>query len=160
MFTEKDASRFFEKLTFEPNSGCWLWMGATVRGGYGQFTASKEHLAAGGKKHVYAHRFIYEWTLGPIPDGLTIDHKCRVRCCVNPDHLEAVPFLENIRRRPIGLKTHCAKGHPLDGDNILHVHRSDGCEVRVCRICARNRVAKFRRKSELGIVLPRPEDAR
>src|SRR6202030_118623 len=72
----------------EPNSGCWLWLGACNEFGYGKF----------GK--VKAHRFSYEREKGPIPDGLEIDHLCRNKSCVNPDHLEAVTHGENRRRVP------------------------------------------------------------
>src|SRR5262249_28130164 len=61
----------------EPNSGCWLWTG-TLRNGYGSF--DMRHRGAGV---LYAHRFVYETLVGPIPEGLQIDHLCRVRCCCN-----------------------------------------------------------------------------
>jgi len=72
---------------------CWLWTGRIERNGYTQFRV-------GGKagKDVSSHRWIYEQTEGPIPDGLEIDHLCFVRHCVNPKHLEPVTHAENIRR--------------------------------------------------------------
>jgi len=81
--------RFMRMVVPEPNSGCWLYEGSGAAG-YGAFWD--------GEKRIMAHRFSYEAFVGPIPDGLTIDHKCFVRCCVNPDHLEPVTLLENIRR--------------------------------------------------------------
>jgi hypothetical protein len=69
---------------------CWIWQLALSDDGYGQVTVDTRHLQA--------HRFYYEQRFGPIPDGLLLDHLCRVRCCVNPDHLEPVSTLVNTRR--------------------------------------------------------------
>ena len=81
---------FEAKIHFEPNSGCWLWAGADNGVGYGKYR---------GK---YAHRVAYEAARGAIPEGMFLDHLCRVRCCVNPDHLEPVTNVENIRRGMAG----------------------------------------------------------
>lgn len=70
---------------------CWLWEGPTIHDGYGKFEI-------GRNKHWRAHRFTYSVLVGPIPTGLALDHLCRVRNCVNPDHLEPVTNAENIRR--------------------------------------------------------------
>lgn len=87
----------------EPNSGCWLWVGARfVREGYGMVRKRPRVLLA--------HRLAYETARGPIPDGLELDHLCRVRACVNPAHLEAVTHEENMRRAR--LET-CKRGHPI-----------------------------------------------
>jgi hypothetical protein len=81
----------------------------------------------------YAHRVAYVLSVGPIPKGLTIDHLCRNRGCVNPTHLEAVTQRENTLRSPIALaalnaaKTHCPKGHPYSGANVELRGRSRGC---------------------------------
>lgn len=88
-----------------------------------------------------AHRFAYEDIVGPILEGLTIDHLCRVRHCVNPAHLEPVTHLENVRRGNGGLnqlaKTHCPKGHPYDEENTYRLpSRPSG---RYCRACRRER---------------------
>lgn len=74
----------------EDESGCWLWVGECNDNGYGRFSVK-------GRK-VYAHRSSYEIHVGPIPEGLHIDHLCRVRNCVNPEHLEPVTRSENVRR--------------------------------------------------------------
>lgn len=115
-----------ERLTSpEPNTGCWLWTGAVSKNGYGTMTV-------GGKTRM-AHRISYSAYKGAIPDGLHIDHRCKVRSCVNPSHLEAVTVGENNRRspKPIVLATHCKHGHPFSGDN-LQVGRQ-----RRCRECNR-----------------------
>lgn len=95
--------RFWSKV--DKGENCWLWTGRTKPDGYGVF---KNKAPNGRWKHVYAHRFAYETERGPIPDGLTIDHLCRVRNCVNPDHLEPVTRNENMRR---SRKPHCRRGH-------------------------------------------------
>lgn len=69
------------------NGGCWPWQGFTDFNSYGRFS-----------RYGLAHRFAYEFLVGPIPKGLEIDHLCRNKSCVNPDHLEAVTHRENIRR--------------------------------------------------------------
>lgn len=115
----------------EPNTGCWLWTG-TMRGngtGYGCISVKHELVAA--------HRASYEAFKGPIPEGLHIDHLCRVRCCVNPDHLEAVTPRVNVLRGDTvvaanAAKTHCRHGHPFDADNT-YVHQGQ----RACRECQR-----------------------
>jgi hypothetical protein len=87
-----------------------------------------------------AHRFAWELLRGAIPDGLTLDHLCRNRRCVNPDHLEPVTAVENTMRgqAPHAInarKTHCLRGHAFDEENTYV--RSDG--ARICRACVRAR---------------------
>lgn len=82
-------ARFWAQV--ERTDGCWYWRGRTIPDGYG-------HFRVGGETKRYAHRMAYMWTKGPIATGMEIDHLCRVRNCVNPDHLEAVTRRENIRR--------------------------------------------------------------
>lgn len=123
----------------EPNSGCWLWIGATSSGGYGQFQESPNP-----KKKVSAHRASYEYFVGPIPPGMQIDHLCRVRCCVNPAHLEPVTNRENGLRGNSGLinrsKTHCRKGHPFEAWNLIPRFLRKG--QRVCLTCERIRLGR------------------
>jgi hypothetical protein len=84
--------RFYDSIEPEPNSGCWLFALGGPRG-YG-------YLSVGGRggRRVLAHRFSYELHVGPVPEGLVLDHLCRVRRCVNPRHLEPVTQRENVFR--------------------------------------------------------------
>jgi len=87
------SARFDEKVISEPNSGCWLWLGATMRNGYGV-------IGLGGRADgtALAHRVAYQTLRGDIPDGFDLDHLCRNRACVNPDHLEPVTRRVNWER--------------------------------------------------------------
>lgn len=120
----------------EPNTGCRLWLGELNWDGY-----PRMYLA--GKK-VRVHRVAYELERGPIPEGLQLDHLCRVRSCINPAHLEPVTLKENLLRG-VGFparnvnKTVCLRGHPLSGENLLLAPNVPGKERaafrRVCRAC-------------------------
>ena len=109
---------------------CIIWSGAVNANGYGR---------VGSPLHgqTLAHRLAYMEAKGPIPEGLSIDHLCRVKLCVNPDHLEAVTFAENTRRGIAARspRTHCRRGHEFTPDNTKI--GSDG--YRTCRTCFRDR---------------------
>lgn len=112
------AQRIEERIERVTESGCWLWLGKINVDGY-----AKILLDGPQPKTVAVHRITYEAAKGPIPAGLQVDHLCRVRCCVNPAHLEAVSHHEN-QLRGFGWsgrnarKTHCRNGHPLEVGNI------------------------------------------
>ena len=89
--------RILRNISFEPFSGCWLWLGTCDRGGYARIEV-RDPSTKSGYRALSAHRACYEAFVGEIPDGLDIDHKCRVRCCVNPAHLEPVTTRENVLR--------------------------------------------------------------
>lgn len=123
--------RIFEKIHFEPNTGCWLWTASRTPKGYGRVRLSHPR-----RMMESAHRVVYELLVGPIPDGREIDHLCRVRHCVNPSHLQPVEQRTNLLRgiSPCainGRKTHCIRGHPLSGPNLRLVKLGRGC--RACK---------------------------
>lgn len=127
--TKPLPERFWPKVNKNGPNGCWLWTASLTRG-YGVF-----HMGGGASNMAYAHRVAYEWLVGPIPEGLVIDHLCRNPACVNPDHLEPVTNRENILRGEgasarNARKTHCDLGHPLSGDNLV-----PGARVRKCLTC-------------------------
>lgn len=112
----------FERYV-DRSGNCWVWTGYRYSNGYAVITA--------GQKQVLCHRWSYEHHVGPIPDGLVIDHLCRNKACVNPGHLEPVTPRENTRR---AMRTHCVNGHPFDDENTW-VYRGK----RYCRECRRVR---------------------
>ena|SRR5215472_2903498 len=119
------------------NESCWLWKGSRNRFGYATWS---------GKM---AHRLTYELFRGPIPEGLEIDHFCRVRWCVNPWHLEVVTRRENIIRGmgPAMLaarsrKTHCLRGHSYADSGVYWQKDANGVRRRYCRVCKIERVKR------------------
>lgn len=128
----------FERLMShvdKQDDGCWIWTAALDRAGYGRTEDTSQ------RRKVAVHRFMYELLVGPIPDGLQIDHLCRVRACCNPAHLEPVTSAENTRRGEPAQRTHCPSGHLYDRANT-YVYAGNG---RHCRAC--NRAAQRRRKA-------------
>jgi hypothetical protein len=118
------------------DGGCWLWSGSMQRNGYGYTTWRID----GKWKHARVHRLFYEDYVGPIPDGLEIDHTCRVRNCVNPDHLRAVTHADNLktRVRVYTRSSTCGRGHEFTPENT-YTHRTKGTDRigRSCKTCAR-----------------------
>jgi hypothetical protein len=113
--------------------GCWEWCGARTSNGYG---------SAGHSKRVHStHRLAYTLLVGEVPDGLHLDHLCRVRHCCNPAHLEPVTPAENQRRSPLTEhnRTHCPKGHPYDQVNT-YLKRG----ARQCRECRKAYLRAYR----------------
>jgi len=110
---------------------CWIWTGTQTKDGYGRFWQKAK------KKLV--HRISFESLKNIIPKGLEIDHLCRNRICVNPDHMECVTHAENMKRSHPNnsQKTHCPQGHPYDEKNTKIVIGGNGNKWRHCRICGR-----------------------
>lgn len=126
--------RFWDKVTFA--EGCWLWTGACNSNGYGNYFHRNSYWNA--------HRVAFNALVGDIPAGLQIDHLCRVRCCVNPAHLEAVSPRENTLRgnslsAQKAKQTHCQHGHELEAPRPI-----GGKLSRRCRYCDRARDAARR----------------
>lgn len=124
--TEAD---FWQRVGPPDADGCWPWQGSFMPNDYGRF-----------KRQTYAHRYVYELFYGPIPEGVFVDHLCRFRGCVNPDHLRLVtpresslssnsPTAVNARR------TQCIRGHAFD--RIVQGKRG-------CMTCHRERMARWR----------------
>lgn len=150
------SDRFWDKV--EKTDECWVWTAAKTAG-YGRFWQDG--------KMLNAHRVAYEMLVGPIPDGLQLDHLCRNRACVRPDHLEVVTQQENISRGDVGRhgnnanagsnnreKTHCARGHEYTPENTyLTKQGPDGRQRhRNCRECQReaNRRSYWKKKDKLS----------
>lgn len=129
-------ARFWAKVQPEPMSGCWLFVGAQTKDGYGSIWI--------GKTNAPTHRLLFS-VENEIPQGLVVDHKCRVRCCVNPAHLRAITFKENVL---IGIgpsalcarMTTCKRGHEFAGENL---QRTTCRNERICRACRRASRASY-----------------
>ncbi len=123
-------------------NACWLWVGPKDPKGYGVF---KDHGRA-----IKAHRYMYLREVGPVPDGLVLDHfACDTPSCVNPAHLRPVTSRENTLRSAKTLahqqlaRTHCPQGHPLSGDNL----RPSTEGRRRCRICKNDGARRLRKEA-------------
>lgn len=136
-------SRIADKIEPEPNSGCWLWT-AYAEKGYGRVSWN-------GKPR-WAHRLIYELLVGPVADGLQLDHRCCNPSCVNPSHLRQVTQRDNILApgsravaRAHAVKTHCKHGHELTPDNLIRERKK---HWRACRVCHNARSRKNYRRAK------------
>lgn len=139
---EQRRVAFMAKVEPEPLSGCWLWAAAMFPNGYGAFGAGHER---------YAHRYSWFIFRGEIPAGLEIDHLCRIRSCVNPDHLRVVTHRENALA-PGALspaaqnarKTHCLRGHDL----ARHVSKAPSrtSHGRTCATCLKTYMREYEKQ--------------
>lgn len=133
-----EQQRFFAKV--EKTTSCWLWQAALDDDGYGVFRASN-------KTH-RAHKWLWELVKGKVPEGLVLDHLCRVRNCVRPKHLEAVTQKVNCERADVGGRvwrkkiTHCPQGHEYTPENTYLQERGRTIS-RCCRACRNIARAKF-----------------
>lgn len=125
-------------------TGCWEWSGGRSWLGYGVVCYQ-------GKKRP-VHVFVYEHFVGPVPEGLELDHLCRNRACGNFEHVEPVTHLENVRRGagpPQRHWTHCSRGHEFSSDNI-YVDPLGRRNCRTCRIEAKRRFRDRLKEKSLG----------
>lgn len=131
--TPEQLKRFEAKYVVDTETGCWLWTAMLDSCGYGRLRVGRAMDKPG--RMVASHRLSYEHFKGPIPDGLEIDHLCRVRSCCNPDHLEAVTHAENkLRSAGYNRRAVCQRGHALTDDNVRPTQRG-----RKCLTCCRER---------------------
>jgi hypothetical protein len=126
------TARFWRRVDV---GDCWQWTGYIDKRGYGALRVEG--------RSTFAHRVAYQLLVGPVPEGLELDHLCRNRACVNPDHLEPVTHAENMRRGMHARKTRCAAGHPFDTENTYIIPASG---QRACRICIRQRNLEYKRR--------------
>ena len=128
--TENQVRRFWSHVRKDANeSGCWLWTRAR-KNGYGTTGFTIE----GKFRSERAHRVAYALTYGPIPEGWEVDHVCKVRDCVRPDHLEALPRNAHQRRWEKEPQATCRKGHPRTQENAYWYKGYP-----TCRICQNSR---------------------
>ena len=134
--TARPSPTVWDRVDKNGPGGCWLWTGQRDRKGYGRYSGRS------------VHRLVYELLVGSIPDGLQIDHLCRVRNCVNPTHLEPVTLRENLARsrNPSAISIlfdTCIRGHEFTPENTYF--RPSRPRVRICKRCQRERQAGVKR---------------
>lgn len=129
---EKRLQKFLAKVYIDNETKCMIWTGSKTIGGYGV-------VGFRGKRHV-AHKAFWLFLNKTIPDGYDLDHLCRNRACINPEHLEPVTRSTNLRR---GFESRgCKNGHEVNDENFTIINRKDGSFERRCKICHRERNKK------------------
>jgi hypothetical protein len=138
------ADRFWSKV--DKTGDCWIWTGAIASNGYGSFA------------HSTAHRWAYTHLVGPVPDGMDLDHLCRVRTCCNPMHLEPVTRGENLRRgyAARGSAGMCQRGHAFTPENTGTNSRSGH---RFCRACSRLHKQAYKKRRRAAVAATNPTQA-
>lgn len=158
MIPQRVRERFWSRVDRTDIGGCWPWTMSCGSHGYGQIgwrTDGKVHTAL-------AHRVAYMLEVGPIPDGLTVDHLCRQRRCCNPRHLQLLTNIENARNNGQSARTHCPQGHPYSGDNLHWAPPSNpnGGLTRRCQACARDQARRQSlRKKQISFTQPNTQGA-
>lgn len=139
------SERFYGKYEVDAKSGCWIWTGARGDHGYGTIGDTPE---PNKPRTLLAHRLSYEMHIGPIPEGLVVDHMCNNRACVNPAHLQAITHRANIDRSPKPivrrrLENRCIRGHDLTDPEVVYTRPDTG--RRQCKVCHKIRDEAARR---------------
>lgn len=154
----------FKRVTskFLIGDGCWEWISSLDHNGYPMFWEKNANTGGKSKAHL-GHRLVYELLVGPIPDGLVIDHLCRNSKCVRPDHLEPVPQRVNVARgnasesayvrwqHRLATVTKCRNGHEFTPENT---YLQDG-RIRRCRTCNRDKMRVLRGKAQKAAFIAR-----